>query len=221
MIQVAASGDVGPGDHPGMVITNTPRAGESAEQTAARSAPRGKSERKGDWMQTATGRQFWPLDPRPEEIHIDDIAAALAKLCRFSGHCLRFYSVAEHCVHVMRAAPKHLKLTALLHDASEAYLCDVIRPIKPHLSNYLDIESRLERAIALRYRLEWPWPWVVKRIDTAILADERDQAMAPPPQPWTQTTEPALGVDLCFWSPTEAEHMFKEAFYIATAGQTQ
>jgi hypothetical protein len=169
--------------------------------------------RKGDWIQTVTGKQFWPLDPRPEEVDIRDIASALSKLCRYGGQCLRFYSVAEHCVHVAAHAPDELKLTALLHDASEAYLSDVIRPIKSHLANYLDIEAGLERVIAKRFGLTWPWAPEVKRLDTAILADELDQVMAPPPVAWSQTTEPALGVVLPCWTPFRAEIEFIEAFH--------
>lgn len=168
--------------------------------------------RKGDWMQTSLGAQFWPMDPRPEEVRIEDIAAALSKLCRYGGQCLRFYSVAEHCVHVARHAPAGFELAALLHDASEAYLSDVIRPIKSHLTNYLDIEAGLERVIAQRFGLPWPMPAEVKRLDTAILADERDQIMAPPPVPWHQTTEPALGVTLQCWTPGFAEREFLRAF---------
>lgn len=174
-------------------------------------APYDPNVRKGDWMQTASGRQFWPLDPRPEEIYIRDIAAALSKLCRYGGHVLRFYSVAEHCVHVASAAPAPLKLPALLHDASEAYLQDVIRPIKRHLTNYEAIEAELERAIAVRFGLAWPWHPEVKRLDNAILADERDQAMAPPPVDW-KLSEPALGVQLNFWPPEIAEQAFLRAF---------
>ena len=164
-------------------------------------------------MQTYTGAQFWPLDPRADEVRIEDISAALSKLCRYGGQCIRFYSVAEHCVHVANAAPDGLKLAALMHDGSEAYLCDIIRPIKSHLSNYLDIESRLEKVIAERFGLAWPMPAEVKRLDTAILADERDQVMARPPVPWPQTTEPPLGVTLRFWTPAQAAYEFTTAFY--------
>lgn len=165
-------------------------------------------------MQTFTGAQFWPLDPRPEEVRIEDISSALSKLCRYGGQCLRFYSVAEHCVHVANRAPEGLKLAALLHDASEAYLSDVIRPIKSHLSNYLEIEAELERCINRRFGLSWPMPSEVKALDTAILADERDQVMAPPPAPWPQIpgVEP-LGVTLKFWTPAQAQYEFTTAFY--------
>jgi hypothetical protein len=169
--------------------------------------------RIGDWMQTHGGRQFWPLDPRPDEISIQDIASALSNLCRYGGHCLRFYSVAEHCVHVANAAPKGFQLTALLHDASEAYLQDVIRPIKSHLTNYFQIEAALESAISSRFGTVHPMPAEVKRIDNAILADERDQIMAKPPADW-KLAEPPLGVTLHCWSPERARIEFLAAFHL-------
>lgn len=167
--------------------------------------------RKGDWMQLASGRQFWPLDPRPEEIFIEDIAAALSKLCRYGGHCLRFYSVAEHCVLMARVALPELKLAALMHDASEAYLSDVIRPIKRHMTQYGAIEETLEKVIARRFDLTWPMPAEVKRLDNAIIGDEVAQNMAPPPVPWRERDAP-LGVTLQFWSPDEARREFTAAF---------
>ena len=63
------------------------------------------SARKGDWMQTYTGRQFWPIDPRANEVHIEDIAHALSMMCRYNGHCRTFYSVAEHSVLVSQHVP--------------------------------------------------------------------------------------------------------------------
>lgn len=173
----------------------------------------GPAQRKGDWMQLASGRAFWPIDPRVEEIHIEDIAAALSKLCRYGGHCTRFYTVAEHCVLMASAAPPSLALSALMHDASEAYLADVIRPVKMHLTNYKTIEAELERCIALRFVLPWPMPVEVKRLDEAIIADERDQAMVQTTLEWSQWTPvPPLGVTLKFWAPAEAEREFLAAF---------
>jgi hypothetical protein len=122
-------------------------------------------------MSTASG-YFWPCDPRPEETNLSDISGALSKLCRYGGHTTIFYSVAEHCVHVCDAAPYGVKLEALMHDASEAYLVDIPRPIKKVLSQYVEIESRIEEAIALRFGLRYPWPQEVKDIDNAILLDE-------------------------------------------------
>ena len=166
--------------------------------------------RKGDWMQTITGRQFWPLDPKPEEVFIEDIAGALSNLCRYGGHCLRFYSVAEHCVLLSRAT-ETVALDALMHDASEAYLCDVIRPIKHYLGNYVTLEDALQNVIAKRFGLTWPMSREVKRLDDAILADEQSQVMAKPPADW-QLPEPPLGIVLQFWTPKRAKVEFLQRF---------
>lgn len=166
-------------------------------------------------MQTASGRQFWPMDPRVEEIDIGDIAHALGMQCRYGGHSLRFYSVAEHCVHVASKAPAGLELVALMHDASEGYLSDVIRPVKMSLTNYKEIESNLERVIAQRFGLTWPMPAAVKQLDERILNDERVQNMNPAPFPWAccdNATEP-LGVRLEFWTPAKARWEFLTAFH--------
>ena len=128
--------------------------------------------RVGHWMATYSGTRFWPCDPRPEEIHLTDIAHALSNLCRFGGHLRRFYSVAEHCVHICRAAPKPFKRVALLHDASEAYLVDMPRPIKMMLKEYKDIEARLEKCLAERFKLLYPYPAKIKELDNAILLTE-------------------------------------------------
>jgi|SRR5579871_2098758 len=171
-------------------------------------------DRLGDWMQTYTGAQFWPLDPRADEIRIDDIASALSKQCRYAGHCIKFYSVAEHCVHVANAAPDNLKLTALLHDASEAYLSDIVRPLKAHLANYTQIEAGLEKVIAEKFGLQWPMPKEIKALDNGILIDEMTQNMAPAPRPWEKwLTDPALGVTLQFWTSSEARYQFICAFH--------
>lgn len=168
---------------------------------------------RGDWMQTATGRQFWPMDPRPHEVSIEDIAHALSLLCRFGGHCLRFYSVAEHCVLLARAAPAQFKLWALLHDASEAYIVDVPRPLKPFLVNYAQAEAAVMRAIEFRFGLHLGMPDQVKKLDRAILVDEMRQNMAPAPAAWTslEGVEP-LGVVLQFWTPRQARIEFLREF---------
>jgi hypothetical protein len=173
---------------------------------------------RGDWMQTATGRQFWPMDPRPHEVFIDDIAHALSMLCRFGGHCLRFYSVAEHSVLIARAAAPEHKLWALLHDAPEAYIVDIVRPLKPFLIGYREAEQRLMRAICVRFNLHLELPADVKALDRSILADERIQAMAEPPRPWDGEVAP-LGIELQFWSPERARSEFISTFEILTGTQ--
>lgn len=168
---------------------------------------------RGDWIQTAHGRQFWPMDPRPDEVHLDDIAHALSMLCRFGGHCKRFYSVAEHCVLMARAAPdRHTAFWALLHDASEAYLVDVPRPIKPYLIGYDEAEARIMRAVEYRFKLHLGLPDIVKRMDRAILMDERAQNLAAAPVKWSTEGEP-LGVRLQFWEPVRARDEFENEFW--------
>ena len=97
-----------------------------------------------------------PLCARDEEIQINDIAHALSLLCRANGHFPHFYSVAQHCLNCMEEAQargysQKVQLGCLLHDASEAYLSDVIRPIKPHLTGYYEIEARLQNQIYAKW----------------------------------------------------------------------
>jgi len=148
------------------------------------------TERIGEWSQTAHGRMFFPMDPRPEEVHIDDIAHALALQCRFGGSCSRFYSVAEHCVHMARAVSPENAMWALLHDASEAYIVDVPRPIKKHLAGYSSIEQRIMFAVCDKFGLPRTMPREVKQADDAILLAEADQIMGPSRRPGTSRDRP-------------------------------
>ncbi|MET3601844.1 phosphohydrolase [Martelella mangrovi] len=174
--------------------------------------------RKGDWMQTASGRAFWPMDPRPEEVDIEDIAHALSNMCRYAGHCRRFYSVAQHSVLVSRALPSDLALWGLLHDASEAYLVDVPRPVKPFLDGYKAAEGRVMEAIVMRFNLmPAEMPAEVKRVDDAILHDEALQLMQRPPMGW-HLPEPPLGIRIEPWSPDYARTVFHREFRMLTHG---
>lgn len=166
---------------------------------------------RGDWIQTYSGRAFYPLAPYPQDVCIEDIAHALSQLCRFGGHCRRFYSVAEHSVLLSRAVVPGFQMWALLHDASEAYVVDVPRPIKKQLPAYVEAERRVMAAICARFDLDPQEPWAVKNADTRILADEAQQLMAPPPMPWSGECNP-LGVTLEFMSPEEAKRAFLERF---------
>lgn len=169
-------------------------------------------ERLGDWMQTYSGRMYWPLDPHADEVYIEDIAHALSNMCRYAGHCLNFYSVAEHSVHMSRYAAPADKKWALLHDASEAYITDIIRPLKPHLHNYYQLEALNMNAICERFDMDSVMPENVKWIDNQILLDERDQNCSVPPADWN-IPGLGLGITLEFWTPKEAERRFLEAFY--------
>lgn len=131
--------------------------------------------RIGDWMQTFTGVAYYPGDPRPEDIHILDIAHALSLLCRFGGHCNRFYSVAEHSILVSQVVPPEHALQGLLHDATEAYCMDIPRPLKKQLSNYTEIEQLNWLAVAERFGLNPEIHTSVHEADNNVLLAEKLQ----------------------------------------------
>lgn len=134
-------------------------------------------ERKGNWFHTFSGIQFYPLDPRPEDINIEDIAKGLSNTCRFNGHVIKFYSVAQHSVLVSRIVPDEYALEGLLHDGSESYLGDMVRPLKYSLPEYRIIEDKVEECIANKYGLIHPWPECVKEADNILLMTERRDLM--------------------------------------------
>jgi uncharacterized protein len=124
------------------------------------------------YIETVSGRKFYFLNPDPDDIDIGDIAHALAMNCRYTGHCDRFYSVAEHSFHMSRMAPEGYELAALLHDASEAYITDIASPIKQHLPDYQAMEDSLMRAIASKFGFEYPLNPVIKHLDLTMLSTE-------------------------------------------------
>jgi hypothetical protein len=110
-------------------------------------------------VETFTGRFVDLADPKPESILLEDIAHSLAYTCRYGGHCLRFYSVAEHAVFVSRRVARRglsreAQLYALHHDDAEAYLTDIPRPLKPLLGHvYAVLTDRMDSAIAQELNL--------------------------------------------------------------------
>lgn len=148
----------------------------------------------GDWFLTFTGKKFYPVDPRLEDICIEDIARSLSNQCRFAGHVMAgFYSVAQHSLIVSREVPREHALWGLLHDAAEAYCQDIIRPLKKHpdLEGYRHIEARLEAAIAARFQLPLPMPACVKEADDrALMTERRDLLANQKSSPWSCKAEP-------------------------------
>lgn len=172
--------------------------------------------RRGDWITIQSGVKFWPLDAKPEEIKIEDIAHALSNVCRFGGHTREFYSVAQHCVLVSRLGILPLeKRWGLLHDAAEAYVGDVIRPIKRCVPEFKRAEVELERAIAVKFGLPWPMPEVIKTHDLTILACEARDLM--PPNcggTWNIPLRPDPEIKVDPWGPKKARRVFMEEFEI-------
>jgi len=168
--------------------------------------------RHGDFMQTATGRKFWPMDPRANEVFIEDIAHSLSMQCRYAGHCLRYYTVAEHSVLMarhLRPEGVEVALWALLHDASEAYLVDVPRPVKPYLEGYKAAEAKVMAAVCDRFGLPHEMPAIVHEADERIIADEMVNLV---PMDWHGKHRNPLGVKLQHWSPDDAKAEFLATF---------
>lgn len=139
-----------------------------------------------DWFLTASGRRLHVLTPDPEWVHIDDIAHALSHLCRFGGHSREFYSVAQHCVLVSELVPPDHALLGLMHDATEAYLGDIIRPVKALLKEYSDLETLWRIAIADRFGLPRDLPSCIKDADLTALVTERRDLIRADGDPWRE-----------------------------------
>lgn len=170
------------------------------------------TEGMSSWMQTFTGRKFHFTRHTPEDIDQLDIAHALAQLCRYNGHTLRFYSVAEHCVLLSYAVSPENALHALLHDATEAYVGDVIRPLKRLLPMYRDMESLIWFSIATHFNISPEMPAEVLEADTRMLLNERIVLMRPSPEPWSiEHLSPVVlpdGYAPCGWAPGLAEQHY-------------
>lgn len=157
------------------------------------------------WIQTWSGKRFDLLEPDPDSVRIADIARALANLCRYTGHSSTFYSVAQHSVLVSFHVPEHLALPALLHDAAEAYVNDLAKPLKDAMRSILAsfedefvtyvpnpydvIEARVATAISSAFgvSIEDMESDAVKRADLAALVTEKRDLMGVEPEDWTPT----------------------------------
>lgn len=129
------------------------------------------------------------------------------------GHCPEFYSVAEHSVYVSYYVPKEHALQALLHDASEAYISDIVKPAKPYIEGYKEVEDSIMRAIYTKFGLPIEEHPLVKHADTAILVDELSQIFEDPPpgMSWDLDIK-RLGVDIQCLPPAQAKIMFLDRF---------
>lgn len=118
-----------------------------------------------------SGGRINPLDPKPEDIHLEDIAHALARQCRYNGHVMHHLSVARHSIWVSEFLDgTGLELWGLLHDAGEAYLGDLVKPIKrdPSMAVFVEAEYHLDEALAKRFDLPFPMPQLVRDADQHV-----------------------------------------------------
>lgn len=172
------------------------------------------------WYQTYTGVKFNPIYCGPEDIRIEDIAHALANYPRFGGHTRYVYSVAQHSCLVHDKMPRDeslrsrmLRLQALLHDATEAYLGDVVKPLKELLPEYKAMERRLEKMIFYMHKLPDRLEPEVKAADLTALATEKRDLLYNGPvwealagiEPWPETVVP--------WQSPVAKEQFLARYY--------
>ncbi len=168
------------------------------------------------FIETYTGRAFWPLDPErsKDALSVIDIAHALANQCRYSGHVRWFYSVAQHCCLLAQWASHHnfdalTCLQILMHDAPEAYIVDVPRPVKQYMPEYRVWDHAINKVI--RSWMGWddiPIPKIIDDLDSRIIVDERAQLMDPARlNDWGHTLQP-VGIVIEPWTPEEAEKTF-------------
>lgn len=161
---------------------------------------------KGDKgaFDTYTKRIVNPLNMTADDIDITDIAHALSLQCRYNGHCYGHLSVARHSIWVANRLAKEgwprLQLWGLLHDAAEAYLGDLIRPLKhsDFAAEYRRLEEKAEQAIADKFRLPWPMPKPVK--DADIHVGVQIEMPYPNGKRWTWDHSPKEDeADFMFW----------------------
>lgn len=173
------------------------------------------------WFTLASGRHFRPFSPRVEDIDIEDIALALSNICRFSGHCHKFYSVAEHSVHCSNVVAPEFAFAALMHDTTEAYVGDMIRPIKKFIPDFSVMEKGVWDALCAKFHLDPELPAAAKWADDAVLMAEARDLLMPfgelklthlgvEPPPGLYIWIPELGIEP--WSPEKARIKFLERF---------
>lgn len=163
----------------------------------------------GPTILLSSGAYFDLLDPHGSAFTIEDIAHGLSNTCRFAGQCREFYSVAEHCWQASFLVPEEYRLRALMHDAAEAFIGDVTRPLKSLLPDYKTIERNVEEAIQARFGTgDWNVE-PIKRADLQMLRAEQLALMPDNGDRWSclDGVEVAA-VNLRCWSPKNARDAF-------------
>lgn len=177
---------------------------------------------RGATIITRSGHYFDFLDPKPETIHIEDIAWALAFTCRFGGQSLFYYSVAQHSILVSEIVSPELRFAALMHDAAEAYAGDIVGPLKQLLPDYKVVEKRVEAAVAERFGFPVEMSPEIKHADLRLLRTEQRDLTSGHADNWNGLDEyPPLKQRILPMSPTEAAEAFLDHFHVLTTYTAQ
>lgn len=163
------------------------------------------------WMTTFTGLKINPLDPDPGMIVIEDIAHHLALECRYNGACKFHYSVAQHSILGAHRVSSENRLAFLLHDASEAYMHDLIHNVKYNIPFYREAEERLQRVIYEKFGVVVLDYREIKRVDYALMAAEA-KALISDISDW-DFPEPPLTISIVEWPWRDAEEIFLDNYY--------
>lgn len=163
---------------------------------------------------TMTGLYFDFIDPQPDMIDVRDIAWGLSNSCRFGGQCLEFYSVAQHSVIVSEMVPPEDAFAGLMHDAAEAYIGDMVGPLKQLCPDFKAIEKRVEAAIAAKFGLPDPLPPTIKHADLRALRTEQRDLTSGAGANWNGLDDYApLPERIKAWGPQQSAAIFLARFY--------
>jgi len=166
-----------------------------------------------DYVSTFSGNRFYPLVPHIDRVAIEDIAHGLAYQCRFNGQTQQFYSVAQHSLIVAGLVPAHLRMAALLHDAAEAYLGDMVKPLKVLLPEFAALEDRVTGIIAAAFGIDFSDYGPIKRADLIALATEKRDLMPHSAERWAYLDDIAALPDTIIpMDPGEAKTRFLDTF---------
>jgi 5'-deoxynucleotidase YfbR-like HD superfamily hydrolase len=165
------------------------------------------------YVSTFSGNRFYPLEPRIDRVAIEDIAHGLAYQCRFNGQTREFYSVAQHSLIVASLVPPELRLAALLHDAAEAYLGDMVKPLKVLLPEFAAIEDKVSALIGAAFAVDFSNYAPIKRADLIALATEKRDLMPHSAERWAYLDDiRALPEPIATMSPWQAKQAFLARF---------
>lgn len=157
-------------------------------------------------MSTLTGGMLNLLDPHPDNVNIYDIGKGLSHKGHFSGQSEKIFTIAQHSVWVAKKMEKdghHPRkvMAGLLHDGSEAYLGDMIKPIKVMLPEFCAMEDRLQAVIFLKFGLNMEWMPTIKPYDKAVQAQEYEEFYVKP--------DPLFG----YWTPEQSFANFMSYYH--------